>query len=394
MKKKLLSLLLVLSVCCSMIPALSISVSAAMVNYTPETPTYTATPRSFEEMEARLADLIAKYDGTYWTSTGQPCEAHREACYSKYYNAWQCNGFARYIFNELFCGGDIGSYDGNDPYYIPRLRNATEVFRTPYMEKDNTAAMKSLMEQAMPGDFLQIFDRETGRPHSMIVVSVDRHGVNVLDCNSDGHCGVKYHLLPWKSMAARYEKLSLYRSAKYPAPADSFFDVADSDWFYAPVVWAKSSGVTGGKTTTTFAPYEGCTRAEVVTFLWAANGKPAAGAGKRPFVDVKPTDWYYTPVMWALEQGITSGTDATHFSPNATCTRAQVVTFLWAANGRPAVTGTSKFYDVGGTDWYAAPVIWAAQNGISNGYGDGSFGPLRSCTRAEVVTFLYKVYAK
>ncbi|MBR4078340.1 MAG: S-layer homology domain-containing protein, partial [Oscillospiraceae bacterium] len=256
MKKKILSILLVLSVWCSLMPALSVSVSAAMVNYTPEVPTSTTAPASAEEVEARLSQLITKYDGTNWTSTGQPCESHREACYSKYYNAWQCNGFARYIFSELFCTADIGSYDGNDPYYIPKPRNAVEVFRTTYTEKDNTAAMKSLLAPAMAGDFLQIYDRETGRPHSMIVVSVAAHGVNVLDCNSDGHCGVKYQLLSWKYMAARYEKLSLYRLAKYPAPTASFFDVSKNDWFYNSVVWAKAAGVTGGKTATTFAPYE------------------------------------------------------------------------------------------------------------------------------------------
>ena len=394
MKKKIISILLTLTVCISLIPALSLSVNAAMVNYTAETPTYTVAPASAEEVEARLAELIAKYDGTYWTSTGQPCESHRDTCYSKYFNAWQCNGFARYIFAELFCTGDIGSYDGNNPYYIPRPRNAIELVNAPSVEKDNINTIKSLLGQAMPGYFLQILDRETGRQHSMIVVSVESSGIYVLDCNSDGHCGVKYHLLPWKTMAARYEKISLYRSSKYPAPAAAFFDVAETDWFYAPVVWAKSSGVTGGKTETTFAPYESCTRAQVVTFLYAAAGKPAVKTTKSPFVDVKPTDWYYAPVMWAVENGITSGTDATHFSPNASCTRAAVVTFLYAAQGKPPVQGSSKFYDVASTDWYAAPILWAAQNGVSNGYANGSFAPLNPCTRAEVVTFLYKVYAQ
>ena len=394
MKKKLLSILLMLSVWLSLTPALALPVSAAMVNYIPETPTCTTIPASAEEVESRLAELIAQYDGSYWTSTGQPCETHREACYSKYYNAWQCNGFARYIFAELFGTGDIGSYDGNDPSYIPRPRNAVEVFRVGYVALNDVNTIKSLMGQAMAGDFLQIFDRETGRQHSLIVVSVDSKGVNVLDCNSDGHCGIKYQHLNWKYMGARYEKLSLYRSSVYPAPAASFFDVNESDWFYAPVVWAKSSGITGGKTETTFAPYEGCTRAQVVTFLYAAAGKPEVTASSSPFVDVKPNDWYFAPVMWAVEQGITSGIDATHFGPNETCTRAQVVTFLYANAGKPPVTGQTGFWDVSSTDWYAAPVIWAAQNKVTSGYADGSFAPLNSCPRGEVVTFLYKIFAQ
>ena len=393
MKKKILSILLVLSVWCALMPALSLSANAAMVNYTLEPPTYTVKPASAEEVESRLADLIAKHDGTYWTSTGQPCEAHRENCYSKYFNAWQCNGFARYIFNELFCTGDIGSYDGDNPYYIPRPRNATVLANVPYIETGDTATIQSILNQTMPGDFFQIFDRETGRPHSMIIVSTDNWGVNVLDCNSDGHCGVKYHHLSWKAMAARYERISLYRSSVYPAPTDSFFDVKKSDWFYNSVVWAKAAGVTGGKTATTFAPFETCTRAQVVTFLYAAAGKPRITTSNSPFVDVKPGDWYYAPVMWAVENGITSGTDATHFSPNASCTRAQVVTFLYAAQGKPPVTGLSKFYDVGKQDWYYAPVLWAAQNNVTSGYATGGFAPLNPCTRAEVVTFLMRVYA-
>ncbi|MBQ5670999.1 MAG: leucine-rich repeat protein, partial [Oscillospiraceae bacterium] len=141
-----------------------------------------------------------------------------------------------------------------------------------------------------------------------------------------------------------------------------FTDVAKSDWFANPVLWAFDTGVTGGTSADTFGPNNFCTRAQVVTFLYAAAGKPEVNAAYSPFVDVKPTDWFYAPVMWAVQQGITSGTDDTHFSPEASCTRAQVVTFLYAAQGKPEVTGYSKFYDVGPADWYYAPVLWAAQN--------------------------------
>ena len=106
--------------------------------------------------------------------------------------------------------------------------------------------------------------------------------------------------------------------------------------------------------------------------------------------DVSENDWYYKAVLWAVEQGITGGTSATTFSPDAPCTRAQVVTFLYAAQGKPAVKGESAFTDVANDAWYAKPVIWAVQNGITSGIGNNKFGPEQTCTRAQIVLFLYK----
>ena len=178
-----------------------------------------------------------------------------------------------------------------------------------------------------------------------------------------------------------------------PEPVvNPFTDVKESDWFYNPVMWAVQSGVTGGKTATTFAPNEGCTRAQVVTFLWAANGKPMPEVTDNPFTDIKEGDWYYNAVLWAVENGITGGTSEYTFSPNATCTRAQIATFLWAAQGKHAVSDLSGFSDVAAADWYATPVIWAKEQGITDGIGGGKFGPNDTCTRAQVVTFLNKVY--
>ena len=176
-----------------------------------------------------------------------------------------------------------------------------------------------------------------------------------------------------------------------PERTNPFTDVLESDWFYEPVLWAVENKVTGGKTETTFAPNEGCTRAQVVTFLWAANGKPEPTT-ENPFTDVSNDAWYLKPVLWAVEQGITTGVTATEFGPDQTCTRAQIATFLWAANGKPAVSGKSEFIDVADGDWYAAPIIWAKENDITGGIGEGKFGPNETCTRAQVVTFMKKVY--
>ena len=145
---------------------------------------------------------------------------------------------------------------------------------------------------------------------------------------------------------------------------------------------------------TTFAPEEACTRAQVVTFLWAANGKPEPASMNNPFTDVSDDAWYLKPVLWAVEQGITTGTSETTFGPEQTCTRAQIATFLYAAAKKPAVSGKSPFADVANTDWFAKPVIWAKEAGVTGGISDTQFGPNQVCTRAQVVTFLYKVYAK
>ena len=172
--------------------------------------------------------------------------------------------------------------------------------------------------------------------------------------------------------------------------ADKFFtDVSESDWFCAPVQWAVKSGITSGLSDTEFGPDVTCTRAQVVTFLYAAAGRPALTAADNPFADVADADWFYAPVLWAVENGITSGLSETEFGPNAPCTRAQVVTFLYAAAGRPALTAADNpFADVTEADWFYAPVLWAVENKITSGLTPDSFGADNPCTRAQIVTFL------
>ena len=151
------------------------------------------------------------------------------------------------------------------------------------------------------------------------------------------------------------------------------------------------NGITSGTTDTTFSPGNKVTRAQAVTFLWAAAGKPEPASSKNPFVDVKESDWFCKAVLWAKEKGVTSGLDDTHFGPGQICTREQVVTFLWAAEGKPASSTKVNFSDVPAGAWYYAPVAWAVENKITSGMGDGTFGVGQSCTRAQVVTFLYAV---
>ena len=168
-----------------------------------------------------------------------------------------------------------------------------------------------------------------------------------------------------------------------------FVDVPEESWFINPVLWAVEKGITSGVDDTHFGPNAACTRAQVVTFLWAAEGKPEPVSTVNPFVDVKEGDWFFKAVLWAKENDITSGLDDTHFGSNQTCTREQVVTFLWAANGKPASSAAVSFSDVPAGAWFHAPVAWAVENKITSGMGDGTFGVGQTCNRAQVVTFLY-----
>ena len=169
-----------------------------------------------------------------------------------------------------------------------------------------------------------------------------------------------------------------------------FTDVPAGSYYEDAVIWAVDKGITKGTSATTFNPNGICTRAQAVTFLWRAVGSPAAKSSAMPFADVKAGSYYYDAVLWAVEKGITKGTSDTMFSPDATCTRAQIVTFLWRANGSPAVSGNSAFTDVAADAYYAAAVKWAEKNDVTGGIGGGLFGSNNNCTRAQIVTFIYR----
>ncbi len=164
----------------------------------------------------------------------------------------------------------------------------------------------------------------------------------------------------------------------------------EGDYFFAPVYYAYENQITAGTSDTTFGPYEGCSRAQVVTFLWRSANKPEPKTTDNPFADVKAEDYFCKAVLWAVENGVTQGTGAGTFSPNETCTRAQIVTFLYRAKGSPEQGGGSAFTDVKPDDYFAPAVAWAVQTGITQGTDPGRFSPSETCTRAQVVTFLYR----
>lgn len=172
-------------------------------------------------------------------------------------------------------------------------------------------------------------------------------------------------------------------------PSRVFVDVKTGDYFYDAVQWAVEKGITNGTSAETFSPEAPCTRAQIVTFLWRAAGSPEVNYAM-DLSDVAGDAYYAEAVLWALSEGITTGTSADQFSPDATCTREQAVTFLYRAAGSPAVSGESAFEDVGADAYYARAVVWAAQNGVTNGISQALFGTGSDCTRAQIVTFLYR----
>lgn len=178
-----------------------------------------------------------------------------------------------------------------------------------------------------------------------------------------------------------------------PPVENPFVDVKDGDWFKDAVLWAVSQdpAITNGTDEIHFSPNKTCTRAEVVQFLYNATGKPKMESADNPFKDVKENDWYYNAVMWAVSNKITDGTSRNTFSPKKTCTRAEVVQFLRNSVGKPSPIGKNNpFTDVKSRDWFYESVLWAVEEGLTSGTTPTTFAPTKTCTRAEVVQFLYK----
>jgi hypothetical protein len=181
-------------------------------------------------------------------------------------------------------------------------------------------------------------------------------------------------------------------STTTPESKMPFVDVAEDAFYYDAVAWAVNHDpqITNGTSETTFEPNADCLREQIVTFLWRAAGKPTPTITESPFEDVAEGSYYYEAVLWAYENGITLGVDATHFGVGQPCTREQVVTFLWRAANKPATSVDESFTDVAEGEYYTEAVDWAAEEEITLGIGDGLFGTGLTCTRGQIVTFLYR----
>lgn len=199
-------------------------------------------------------------------------------------------------------------------------------------------------------------------------------------------------VLPYEAIIKVEGASGLPCSGGEDCPGNVFTDMpAKGDWAHDAIDWAIVYKVTTGTSATTFSPNAGCTRAQVVTFLWRAAGEPEPTGTSNPFTDVKEGAYYYKAVLWAVENKVTTGTSTTTFSPDATCTRAQIVTFLWRFEGEPASsTTTNPFTDVKAGAYYEKAVLWASETGVTAGTSATTFSPDDTCTRAQVVTFLYR----
>ena len=233
---------------------------------------------------------------------------------------------------------------------------------------------------------LRIGDQLSGLDHQVTILEIHEDHIVIVEGNYD-------EMIHWGRTMTREECLenfSLY--TRYPENYP-FTDVPKGVFYSEPVAWAVENGITTGASADTFNPNGECMRAHVVTFLWRAAGQPEPASTVNPFVDVKEGDFYYKAVLWAVENGITNGVDATHFGPTVYCNRAQVVTFLYRAMGSPDVTtNESAFNDVDAGQWYEQAVLWAVENAVTNGMSADTFGTTGICNRAQVVTFLYRTY--
>lgn len=197
----------------------------------------------------------------------------------------------------------------------------------------------------------------------------------------------------FKNVTKDYTIEAIFMKSNGNPQTGVFVDVAEGSYYEEAIDWAVEKGITNGVSSNMFAPNDPCTRAQIVTFLWRAAGSPAPKS-MSSFTDVPADAFYAKAVAWAVENGITSGTGESKFSPNSTCTRAQAVTFLYRASGSPAVSGKAEFSDVSTTAFYADAVAWAAKKGITTGIGGGLFGSDNDCTRGQIVTFLWRAMAE
>ncbi|MBE6914739.1 MAG: hypothetical protein E7472_07410, partial [Ruminococcaceae bacterium] len=221
-------------------------------------------------------------------------------------------------------------------------------------------------------------------------------GLVVWYVDNQGHkerCETRYDSIK-KRVNWKTDHLSLYMIDYDETLANNpFTDVAEDAYYFDAVLWALDAGITNGTGDTTFSPAASCTRAQMVTFLWRASGSPKATAATCAFTDVDKDAYYYEALLWAVENGITNGTSDTTFSPNAVCSRGQMATFLYRNAKTPAVSGGHAFTDVKADAYYNNAVIWAAEQKITNGTSDTAFSPDADCTRGQMVTFLYRYLA-
>lgn len=263
-----------------------------------------------------------------------------------------------------YSGGGSGSYTPSYTVSVDKTENGTITISPKSASKGDTVTITVKPDKGYELDTLKVLDKDGDK-----VKLTEKNGKYTFKMPSG--------------------KVTVKGSFVEEAPVQIFKDVPTDAYYYEAVKWAAEKGITGGVGNGLFAPNQPCTRAQIVTFLWRAAGSPAPKS-MSSFADVPADAFYAKAVAWAVENGITGGTGDGKFSPDATCTRAQSVTFLYRAAGSPKVSSSAEFGDVATNTYYADAVAWAAKNGITGGIGGGLFGSNNDCTRAQIVTFLYR----
>ena len=290
---------------------------------------------------------------------------------------------------DTFVGFDfdtVWTMAGNEDYLYPELQDVPMQFEKELASISVTPPTKT---EYLEGK--EQLDVTGGK----LTLTYNNETTEVIDLTADMVSGFDNTKVGKQTLTVTYQGKTTTFEVEIIAVTVPFRDV-DKDAYYAAAVdWAVSNEITNGTSDSTFSPDEGCTRAQVVTFLWRAAGKPDPASSESPFSDVKEGAYYYSAVLWAVEKGITNGTSDTTFSPDDTCTRAQIVAFLWRYEEQPAPAGTSNpFADVRTSAYFGSAVLWAVERGITNGTSATTFAPEDTCTRAQVVTFLYRDIVK
>lgn len=270
-----------------------------------------------------------------------------------------------------YSGGSSGGGGGGTSYYsitVDKSANGTVTVSPKNASKDTTVTITVDPDEGYKLDSLTV---------------TDKNGDTVkLTNKGDG----KY---TFNMPAGKVTVKATFEKTSTEPESTVFTDVSTNAYYYDAIMWAVENGVTNGTSATTFSPDLACTRAQMVTFLWRAAGSPEPASTTNPFTDVSSSAYYYDAVMWAVENDVTNGTSKTTFSPDMTVTRGQTVTFLYRNAGSPAVSGSS-FADVAADAFYADAVAWAVENDVTNGTSATAFSPNAACTRGQIVTFLYR----
>lgn len=301
-----------------------------------------------------------------------------------------------YTFNYWSIGGDNTQYKPGNSY----TPTSDVTFTPKWTQNDNGNGGNSGSGSSTTSYIIKASAGTGGSISPSGNVSVTSGSSKTFSVKADSGYAIEDVLVDGKSVGAvssytfknvkKAHTISVTFEKKAASPENPFVDVPDDAYYRDAVIWAAGNGITTGTSAATFDPNGVCTRAQAVTFLWRVAGKPAPETTTMPFVDVAPNAYYHDAVLWAVENGITKGTTDTTFSPNQYCTRAHIVTFLWRAQKQPASATQNPFVDVATNAYYTTAVLWAVENGITNGTTATTFSPDASCTRAQIVTFLYR----